>query len=184
MRPVGPCRAALDRIDGPRPQRHSGRASPAPGAKFSQCRGKTRSRRLADRARRNLFRSRAHQHQGDLDAHGAGRHHRSTRRGQARNHTGPSRPGAEHQQHRRREVRDAGRARHQRQCGVRLTRDASYITLADLEIHDIAVGINFNGNIHNVTVRRNHIYRAARTGEGMYVGCNYARCIVSDTLIE
>jgi len=63
----------------------------------------------------------------------------------------------------------------------------SNITLDDLVIHDVDVGINFRSNMNNITVRRNHIYNTGvdgGTGEGMYVGCNYATCIVHDSLIE
>src|SRR5262249_44752851 len=63
----------------------------------------------------------------------------------------------------------------------------SHITLDDLVIHDVDVGINFRSNMNNITVRRNHIYNAGidgGTGEGMYVGCNYAACIVQNSLIE
>jgi hypothetical protein len=41
--------------------------------------------------------------------------------------------------------------------------------------------------MNNITVRRNHIRRTGiggGTGEGMYVGCNDATCIVRDSLIE
>ena len=35
-----------------------------------------------------------------------------------------------------------------------------------------------------IVARRNHIYNTSGTGEGMYVGCNDARCIVSNSIIE
>lgn len=68
--------------------------------------------------------------------------------------------------------------------GINMSASPSYITLEDLVIHDIAVGINFRSSMHHITVRRNHIYATEDTGEGMYVGCNYATCAVSDSLIE
>lgn len=68
--------------------------------------------------------------------------------------------------------------------GIRITDGAAHVMLDNLVIHDIAVGINFKGNLHDITVRGNHIYRTSRTGEGMYVGCNYGKCVVSNTLIE
>ena len=71
--------------------------------------------------------------------------------------------------------------------GINLNSNPSYITLEDLHIHDIDVGINFRSDMHHITVRRNHIYHTGsggETGEGMYVGCNYAKCVVSDSLIE
>src|SRR2546425_13187516 len=63
----------------------------------------------------------------------------------------------------------------------------SFITLEDLVIHDIDVGINFRNSMNNITVRRNHIYNTGRdggTGEAMYIGCNDATCIVSNSLFE
>src|SRR5262245_20523611 len=63
----------------------------------------------------------------------------------------------------------------------------SHITLDDLVIHDVDVGIGFQNDMNNITVRRNHIYNTGidgGTGEGMYIGCNYATCIVQNSLIE
>ena len=71
--------------------------------------------------------------------------------------------------------------------GIKMKGALSYITLEDLVIHDIDVGIGFQDNMHHITVRRNHIYNTGidrGTGEGMYVGCNYAACIVHSSLIE
>ena len=68
--------------------------------------------------------------------------------------------------------------------GINMSGNPSYITLEDLVIHDISVGINFRSSMQHITVRRNHIYATNDTGEGMYVGCNYATCAVSDSLIE
>lgn len=68
--------------------------------------------------------------------------------------------------------------------GITMAGGPSFITLEDLVIHDISVGINFRSSMHHITVRGNHIYNTNDTGEGMYVGCNYATCAVSDSLIE
>ena len=71
--------------------------------------------------------------------------------------------------------------------GVNMSGTLSFVTLEDLVIHDIDVGINFRNTMNNITVRRNHIYNTGiggGTGEGMYVGCNNATCIVSNSLIE
>ena len=71
--------------------------------------------------------------------------------------------------------------------GVNMTGALSFITLEDLVIHDVDVGINFRSSMDHITVRRNHIYNTGRdggTGEGMYVGCNNATCIVRDSVIE
>ncbi|MFM9881862.1 MAG: nitrous oxide reductase family maturation protein NosD [Burkholderiales bacterium] len=71
--------------------------------------------------------------------------------------------------------------------GINLSGTPSNITIEDNEIHDIDVGINFRSNMDRITVRRNHIHRTGiggGTGEGMYVGCNDATCVVSNALIE
>jgi hypothetical protein len=68
--------------------------------------------------------------------------------------------------------------------GINLSGDPSFITLDDLVIHDIAVGINLRSNMRHIAVRNSHIYRTNGTGEGMYIGCNHARCVVSDSIFE
>jgi parallel beta-helix repeat protein len=71
--------------------------------------------------------------------------------------------------------------------GINMSGTLSFITLEDLAIHDVDVGINFRSSMDHITVRRNHIYNTGRdggTGEGMYVGCNDATCIVRDSIIE
>lgn len=73
--------------------------------------------------------------------------------------------------------------------GVRLfSGDISHITLEDLHIHDVDVGLNLRSSMHHITIRNNHIHHTGsdpnRTGEGMYIGCNGAACIVSHSLIE
>jgi hypothetical protein len=71
--------------------------------------------------------------------------------------------------------------------GINLSGGPSFITLEDLDIHDVDVGVNFRSSMNNITVRRNQIRRTGignGTGEGMYVGCNDATCIVRDSLIE
>ncbi len=71
--------------------------------------------------------------------------------------------------------------------GIRLLNNPSFIWLEDLEIHEVDVGINFRSNMHHIRVTRNHIYQTGAmggTGEGLYVGCNYADCAVSDSLIQ
>jgi len=71
--------------------------------------------------------------------------------------------------------------------GVNLNSEPSYITLEDLVIHDVDVGVNFRSSMHHITVRGCNIHRTGAnggTGEGMYVGCNWAECAVTDSLIE
>lgn len=71
---------------------------------------------------------------------------------------------------------------------------AHHITLEDSEIAytaNNAVTLN-NGDTDSFVIRRNHIHHTgnldlvhgATEGEGMYVGCNWARCIASNHLIE
>src|SRR5918996_1596635 len=71
--------------------------------------------------------------------------------------------------------------------GINMSGSLLYITLEDLVIHDVDVAINFRSSMDHITVRRNHIYNTGRdggTGEGMYIGCNNATCIVRDSVIE
>lgn len=71
--------------------------------------------------------------------------------------------------------------------GINMSGNPAFITLENLEIHDIDVGVNFRSSMNNITVRNNHIYRTGAdggTGEGMYIGCNDAACVVRDSLIE
>ena len=71
--------------------------------------------------------------------------------------------------------------------GIKLNSFPTFITLEDLRIHDVDVGINFRSSMNNIVARRNEIYRTGArngSGEGMYVGCNNATCLVSDSLIE
>jgi uncharacterized repeat protein (TIGR01451 family) len=71
--------------------------------------------------------------------------------------------------------------------GVKMTEDSAYITLEELHIHAVDVGINFKDNLHHITVRRNHIHDTGTgntTGEGMYVGCHDGTCSTHDSLIE
>lgn len=68
--------------------------------------------------------------------------------------------------------------------GVNMRGNPSYITLEDLVIHDIAVGINFRSSMTNIHVLRNEIYNTSDTGEGMYVGCHDGTCAVSNSIIE
>jgi hypothetical protein len=71
--------------------------------------------------------------------------------------------------------------------GINMSGANSFITLDNLEIHDVDVGINFRSSMDNITVRRNHIFNTGQnggTGEGVYVGCNDGSCAVSQSLIE
>lgn len=69
--------------------------------------------------------------------------------------------------------------------GVNLNSLPSYITLEDLLIHDVDVGVNVRSSADHLAVVRNHIHHTGRdggTGEGMYIGCNYAACVVRDSV--
>jgi len=71
--------------------------------------------------------------------------------------------------------------------GVKMTGVLSFITLEDLVIHDVDVGVNFRSSMDHITVRRSQIYNTGRdggTGEGIYVGCNEGMCVVRDSVIE
>ncbi len=71
--------------------------------------------------------------------------------------------------------------------GVKIVNDSAYITLEDLVIHQVDVGVNFKDNLHHITVRNSHIYDTgtnSSTGEGMYVGCHDGSCATRDSLIE
>ncbi len=71
--------------------------------------------------------------------------------------------------------------------GINLNSFPTFITIEDLKIHDVDVGINFRSSMNNISVRRNEIYRTGArngTGEGLYVGCNNATCLVSHSIIE
>ncbi len=71
--------------------------------------------------------------------------------------------------------------------GINMSGTVSYITLEDLDIHDVDVGVNFRNSMGHITVSRNHIHRTGidgGTGEGMYIGCNNATCVVSNSIIE
>jgi hypothetical protein len=71
--------------------------------------------------------------------------------------------------------------------GINMSGGPSFITLEDLDIHDVDVGVNFRSSMDHITVRRCHIHRTGiggGTGEGMYVGCNNATCIVRDSVLE
>ena len=68
--------------------------------------------------------------------------------------------------------------------GINLSGQPHHITIEDNEIHDIDVGVNFRSSMNNIVVRRNHIHHTDGTAEGMYIGCNDATCIVSNSIIE
>ena len=69
--------------------------------------------------------------------------------------------------------------------GVNLNGNPSYVTLDDLVIHDTDVGINVRSSMDHLEVLRSHIHHTGvdgGTGEGLYVGCNYATCVVRDSV--
>lgn len=68
--------------------------------------------------------------------------------------------------------------------GVNLSKKPSHVTLESLHIHHVHVGVNFRSDMHHITVRRCQIHHTQGTGEGMYVGCNYAKCVVRDCILE
>ena len=68
--------------------------------------------------------------------------------------------------------------------GINMSGEPHHITIEDNEIHNISVGINFRSSMDSIIVRRNHIYNTSDTAEGMYIGCNNAKCAVSNSVIE
>jgi len=71
--------------------------------------------------------------------------------------------------------------------GINLNINPHHVTVEDCHIHHVDVGINFRSSMHHLTIRRNHIHDTGiggYTGEGMYVGCNYATCAVSESIFE
>jgi len=78
--------------------------------------------------------------------------------------------------------------------GLRFVGTNSHITLEDIEISatgNNALAMN-NGDTDGFVIRRNHIHdtgllgtsAGTTEGEGMYVGCNDAKCIASNHIIE
>jgi hypothetical protein len=72
---------------------------------------------------------------------------------------------------------------------INLNSSPQFITIDQLEIHDVDVGVNFRSSMNNIIVRKTHIHHTgiddgSGTGEGMYVGCNDATCVVRDSLFE
>ncbi len=71
--------------------------------------------------------------------------------------------------------------------GVNLSGAVSWVTLENLVIHDVDVGVNLRSSMHHITVRGSEIYDTGGpgyTGEGMYIGCNDSTCVVSDSVFE
>ncbi len=68
--------------------------------------------------------------------------------------------------------------------GVNLSGNPAYITLEDLKIHDVAVGVNLRSSMHHIVVRRTEIFDTGDTGEGMYIGCHKGDCSVSESVFE
>lgn len=71
--------------------------------------------------------------------------------------------------------------------GIRLSGQASYITLEQLIVRDTDAGVTLRGDLRHVLIRRNHILRTGTlgtTGAGVSVGCDAAECVVQECLIE
>ncbi len=71
--------------------------------------------------------------------------------------------------------------------GLRLG-STHHALIEDLHVHDtddVAVSANRDGEeYHHITFRRLHLHDTGGSGEGMYLGCNYGRCLFHDNLIE
>ena len=73
----------------------------------------------------------------------------------------------------------------------------SHVTLEDLHIHDVSIGVRVAADADHLLIRNNHIhdtghtrldeygsFRGQATGEGMYLGCYEGDCIMRDSIIE
>jgi hypothetical protein len=73
----------------------------------------------------------------------------------------------------------------------------SHVTLEDLDIHGVSIGVRVATDADHIIIRNNHIHntgqrrldengspRSNSTGEGMYIGCYEGDCIVSDSIVE
>lgn len=73
----------------------------------------------------------------------------------------------------------------------------SHVTLENLHIHDVSIGVRVATDADHLVIRNNHIHhtgqrrldengslRGFATGEGMYLGCYKGDCIVSHSIIE
>jgi hypothetical protein len=76
--------------------------------------------------------------------------------------------------------------------GVRFMGSINHITFEDNEVYETganALALN-SGNSDSMVLRRNHIHHtgldtsSSTTGEGMYLGCNYNTCRLTNSLIE
>ncbi len=72
-------------------------------------------------------------------------------------------------------------------AGVRVW-NASHFTFSNNEIFatdDAALTMNIEGGKYeSVSILKNHIHDTRGTGEGMYLGCNFNQCQLSNSLIE
>ncbi|HYR87803.1 MAG TPA: LamG-like jellyroll fold domain-containing protein, partial [Terriglobia bacterium] len=71
--------------------------------------------------------------------------------------------------------------------GIAIGGTVSFIALEDNVIHDVNVAVTLKQSMDNIRVKHNHIYNTGRnggTGEGMYIGCNNAACVVRNSVFE
>jgi len=69
--------------------------------------------------------------------------------------------------------------------GINLSGNIHHVTIEDNHVHDVTgVGLNFRSSMSHLLVRRNHIHDTHDTAEGMYIGCNYSGCRVTDSIFE
>ena len=71
--------------------------------------------------------------------------------------------------------------------GVRIG-NSDFITIQDCHVHgtaDVAISANMPGSSYQgLRFIRNHIHNTSGTGEGFYLGCNDAGCVMFDSVIE
>ncbi|MEZ4231028.1 MAG: right-handed parallel beta-helix repeat-containing protein [Polyangiaceae bacterium] len=71
--------------------------------------------------------------------------------------------------------------------GIRI-QDSDFITIEDCHVHDtpeVAISANFEGSSYEgLRFLHNHVHHTGGTGEGFYLGCNDAKCVMFDSVIE
>lgn len=71
--------------------------------------------------------------------------------------------------------------------GININSNSHHITIFNNSIHEVDVGVNVRSDAHHLNVSHNEIYNTGidgGTGEGMYIGCNYASCVVWDSVFS
>ncbi len=71
--------------------------------------------------------------------------------------------------------------------GIRI-QDSDFISVEDCHVHDtpeVAISANFDGSSYEgLRFIHNHVHNTGGTGEGFYLGCNDAKCVMFNSVIE